>query len=26
MDRIIDMHTHVGHRWEWTDLAKKFWM
>jgi len=26
MDKIIDMHIHVGHRYEWTDLAKKFWM
>ena len=26
MEKIIDMHIHVGHRYEWTDLAKKFWM
>ena len=24
--RIIDVHIHVGHRHEWTSLAKKVWM
>lgn len=24
--KIIDVHIHVGHRFEWTDPAKKFWM
>jgi hypothetical protein len=24
--RIIDVHIHVGHLHEWTDLAKKVWM
>lgn len=24
--RIIDVHIHVGHRFEWTDAAKKVWM
>lgn len=23
---IIDVHIHVGHRHEWTDLAKRVWM
>jgi hypothetical protein len=24
--KIIDVHIHVGHRHEWTNLAKKVWM
>jgi predicted TIM-barrel fold metal-dependent hydrolase/GNAT superfamily N-acetyltransferase len=24
--RIIDVHIHVGHRFEWTEKAKEFWM
>ena len=24
--RIIDVHIHVGHLHEWTDLAKIVWM
>ena len=24
--RIIDVHIHVGHRHEWTALARKVWM
>jgi hypothetical protein len=24
--RLIDVHIHVGHRFEWTDPAKKVWM
>jgi len=24
--KIIDVHIHVGHRHEWTSLAKKVWM
>ena len=24
--RIIDVHIHVGHRFEWTETAKKTWM
>jgi uncharacterized protein len=24
--RIIDVHIHVGHRFEWTEMAKKMWM
>ncbi len=26
MEKIIDMHIHVGHRFEWTDTAKALWM
>jgi len=26
MDNIIDIHIHVGHRFEWTDNAKALWM
>ncbi|MFC1534188.1 amidohydrolase family protein [Thermodesulfobacteriota bacterium] len=24
--RIIDVHIHVGHRYEWTEVAKEVWM
>ena len=26
MEKIIDIHIHVGHRFEWTDPAKALWM
>jgi predicted TIM-barrel fold metal-dependent hydrolase len=26
MEKIIDIHIHVGHRFEWTDKAKALWM
>ena len=26
MEKIIDIHIHVGHRFEWTDMAKALWM
>ncbi len=26
MEKIIDMHIHVGHRFEWTDTANALWM
>jgi uncharacterized protein len=26
MNRIIDVHLHVGHRWEWTPRAQAVWM
>ncbi len=26
MERIIDVHTHVGHRFEWTKRAQEVWM
>lgn len=26
MMQIIDVHIHVGHRFEWTDTARKIWM
>ena len=26
MTRIIDVHIHVGHRFEWTQTAKDIWM
>ncbi|MGD0229324.1 MAG: amidohydrolase family protein, partial [Syntrophorhabdales bacterium] len=26
MERIIDVHTHVGHRFEWTKRAQAVWM
>jgi uncharacterized protein len=26
MNRIIDVHLHVGHRWEWTPEAQSVWM
>ena len=26
MEKIIDIHIHVGHRLEWTDRAKSLWM
>jgi len=26
MNRIIDVHIHVGHRFEWTQTAKTIWM
>ena len=26
MEKIIDIHIHVGHRLEWTERAKALWM
>ena len=26
MDKIIDIHLHVGHRFEWTEQARALWM
>ncbi|HNR11892.1 MAG TPA: amidohydrolase family protein [Thermodesulfobacteriota bacterium] len=26
MDPIVDIHIHVGHRFEWSDRAKEVWM
>jgi len=26
VERIIDMHMHVGHRFEWTEKAQAVWM
>jgi uncharacterized protein len=26
MERIIDVHLHVGHRYEWTERARAVWM
>ncbi len=26
MERLIDVHCHVGHRFEWTERARELWM
>lgn len=26
MDKLIDVHIHIGHRFEWTQTAKTLWM